>query len=348
MKKIKFISKSLIIIIGIIVFLEIITRAFLYISLNIYFDKFPPSYRENLKQFHLFHREEHKFDPKIYFDIPRGGFFRGPEGRFNSSKSKKDGEIRIMCVGDSTVFGVGLNFDETWPYLLEERLEKKFPDAKINVLNAGIPGACSRQLKRVFQVYLVKYNPDIVIWREENVGNLTDKYKIYPISSIMNYWGWRILYESRLFRVICIITDRYKNNSFPRTMSKVYDFLTWRRNEDLSAVYTSGRFGSDLDIIKHISYQSGIKYVSVVDYVDVSEKGGKKRNLYAQCNCREEDITPCIKTIDALREELKEGTVEDLYVDDCHFTKKGASIIAREVSDFITSNKWIEYVIRER
>ena len=113
--------------------------------------------------------------------------FRSFDGFIDYPK-EKDEDIRIICIGDSTTYGLAVTYDSSWPYILEELLNSKFQDIDIKVLNAGIPGASSRQVKRIFQFYTAKYNPDIVIWRGGVV--LTDTYEVRKNSNLIRHWLW--------------------------------------------------------------------------------------------------------------------------------------------------------------
>jgi len=77
-------------------------------------------------------------------------------------KKAKD-EYRILVIGDSWVFGFGVNDDEVFCYRLENLLHKKYPDRKITVINGGCPAYCAAQGFIFLQKRGMKYNPDLVI-----------------------------------------------------------------------------------------------------------------------------------------------------------------------------------------
>jgi lysophospholipase L1-like esterase len=58
---------------------------------------------------------------------------------------------RIFALGESSVFGYGLNDDQTWPHLLEEKLRTRLGDPALNVVNAGNNGHTS--LQTLFRFY---------------------------------------------------------------------------------------------------------------------------------------------------------------------------------------------------
>ena len=62
--------------------------------------------------------------------------FRGPEFPL----TKETGTLRILCLGDSYVFGSYVNEGETFPSVLEARLRRKAPHRPIEVINGGVSG----------------------------------------------------------------------------------------------------------------------------------------------------------------------------------------------------------------
>mgnify|MGYP001557701903 CR=1 FL=1 len=56
-------------------------------------------------------------------------------------KQKDSNEVRIITLGDSFTEGDGTVYDSCYPKVLEELLQKEFPEAKINVMNAGHCGS---------------------------------------------------------------------------------------------------------------------------------------------------------------------------------------------------------------
>lgn len=209
-------------VIFLIILVELAVRLFLYISLNNYLNQFVPDpYRTNIKRFchiSLSRRDRrlafahYKFDPLCYAFPRDGRFFRGVNGQVSYPEERqKDTEVRIICIGDSTTFGVAVDYHESWPYLLEKLLRDRYPRRKIKVLNAAIPSANPRHIKRVFQLHLAQHKPDIVLYKGKCV--LSDTYQIKGPRFPLEYWVWRCLYSSRIFRVACILVDRNLNKT---------------------------------------------------------------------------------------------------------------------------------------
>lgn len=62
--------------------------------------------------------------------------FRGDE---DVSETKKPGSFRILCLGDSYSYGVGVKNGETYPAMLESFLSQKFSGVDFQVINAASP-----------------------------------------------------------------------------------------------------------------------------------------------------------------------------------------------------------------
>jgi lysophospholipase L1-like esterase len=78
--------------------------------------------------------------------------FRG--GEFARAKTKR----RILCIGGSTTYGIGIGDNETWPFYLDRLLQ---PDCE--VLNLGIPGHSSVEHRKLLPQVVARYSPDVVV-----------------------------------------------------------------------------------------------------------------------------------------------------------------------------------------
>lgn len=70
---------------------------------------------------------------------------------------------RILVIGDSTVMGFAILFDETFPERLETMLNKESDSIRFDVINAGVPGYsiynCFEYLKRDG----IRFDPDLIV-----------------------------------------------------------------------------------------------------------------------------------------------------------------------------------------
>lgn len=77
-------------------------------------------------------------------------------------EARQSGAVRILALGDSTTFGLGVDEDETYSSHLERMLRAKL-NRPVEVLNLGVPGYATAQERLLFQRYHRELKPDLVI-----------------------------------------------------------------------------------------------------------------------------------------------------------------------------------------
>ncbi len=95
--------------------------------------------------------------PELYNINSEG--FRGSE----FSKDKPDNTYRIIAVGGSTTFSLGVTEENAWPRILEKKLQNLSIGKNIEVINAGIPGITSFHESKFIKEKLIHYKPDLII-----------------------------------------------------------------------------------------------------------------------------------------------------------------------------------------
>lgn len=114
-------------------------------------------------------------DPEIGIALPRSNVqmsgseinmqvnslgFRGRE----ISRAKPPGTIRIACLGASTTYCAEVPSDDaTWPAQLERVLQERYPRARFEVVNAGIPGCRAEHTRVQLERRVLPLEPDLVI-----------------------------------------------------------------------------------------------------------------------------------------------------------------------------------------
>jgi lysophospholipase L1-like esterase len=83
--------------------------------------------------------------------------------RTSLPREKGRGRVRVAVMGDSTVFGWGVEDAEALPARLEDALGRA-GRADVEVLNAAQPGYSSAQLLRLYDDVIVGYSPDLVVF----------------------------------------------------------------------------------------------------------------------------------------------------------------------------------------
>ena len=83
---------------------------------------------------------------------------RGPE-----ILPKEEHEYRILCIGESSTFGVGVNDHETYTARLPALLENHLPNKQIRSINAGVSAYSSFQGRKYLELHGLQLQPDMVI-----------------------------------------------------------------------------------------------------------------------------------------------------------------------------------------
>jgi len=78
-------------------------------------------------------------------------------------REKEEGEIRILCLGDSWTIGQSVTDEETFVKQLEKLLLERYPDKKIRVINGGMFGYSVLQGYYLFRELNPIYKPDVVV-----------------------------------------------------------------------------------------------------------------------------------------------------------------------------------------
>jgi lysophospholipase L1-like esterase len=75
--------------------------------------------------------------------------------------AKGDSSVRILLLGDSFAFGVGVDYDSTWSVIFERRCLEN--GIKVEVIKTGVSGYDTRlELLYLYRLF-PKYHPDIVL-----------------------------------------------------------------------------------------------------------------------------------------------------------------------------------------
>jgi len=112
-------------------------------------------------------------DPGIVYELrpnARGRFVDQPllinsQGLHDHeySRRKEPGTFRIVGVGDSSLFGWGVPFEDSSLKVLERRLNKESRGQKFEVINFAVPGYNTAMEAETFVARCLEYSPDLVL-----------------------------------------------------------------------------------------------------------------------------------------------------------------------------------------
>ncbi|MBI4158725.1 SGNH/GDSL hydrolase family protein [Candidatus Woesearchaeota archaeon] len=170
--------REIALLLGVIVFLfvigEVITRGVLYFdkenleSLNSYNNNIEGSNNElsliDLIRLSRNNRIVYELKPNV------SGVYINADVKINSkglrdyeySVAKLDNDFRIVGIGDSIMFGQGINIEDTFLKVLERKLNED-SSVKYEVINFAVPGYNAAMEVETLKQRALKYNPDLII-----------------------------------------------------------------------------------------------------------------------------------------------------------------------------------------
>lgn len=134
---------------------------------------------------------------------------------------KPEGTVRIVTLGDSFTEGWGVEEAETYPRRLEALLRTKDPAHAYDVINLGVPGACTRDYLYHLREVGLQYKPDVVL-----VGLMAnDVHNIYALQRYGHRSVQEVLSEVRT----ALVDSRPLWKRLPsRLWPALYEFLAVR------------------------------------------------------------------------------------------------------------------------
>lgn len=113
-------------------------------------------------------------DPKIIYELKPGLDVRFRETRVATSSDgfredeipleKRQGSRRILGLGDSTMFGWGVEVDERYMDRVEKRLEAAHPDVHWETVVTAVPGYNLAMEVQVLERRGLAYDPDLIVY----------------------------------------------------------------------------------------------------------------------------------------------------------------------------------------
>ena len=142
-------------------------------GLHEFFNSQSPEIKKRLcsdELFNLTYTQEHHWDPGDWVSIQRIDEERG-QIQINShgfrgsefSIDKPENTFRIFTVGSSPTFGNGVHDSETWPAYLQKIFNNIDSNPKIEIINAGLPGASVKSETIMIKDLLINFEPDMIL-----------------------------------------------------------------------------------------------------------------------------------------------------------------------------------------
>jgi lysophospholipase L1-like esterase len=122
--------------------------------------------------------------------------------------AKAPGTFRIAAFGDSLTYGEGVAAAEAWPAVLEGELQ---PDYRVEVLNLGVCGAQSEDVRRLAERLLPRLEADLVLYGvclNDFLPSGRGQYRNNRAWTVNLPYGYHLEYGTRLGGLVAAAYDR--------------------------------------------------------------------------------------------------------------------------------------------
>lgn len=233
--------------------------------------------------------------------------------RFDYKINKPKNTFRIITLGDSFTYGVGVNTFENWPEQLEDMLNYYCNNnLKFEVINLGVGGYDVEYCMERYRLRGEKYNPDLIIWMFIDLLRM-DEY-LLPIYEEISNGLKRNNQELKLIR-----EGRY-NVAFTEARQNVIDKL----GEE--AIYNFQK----IQMRKISQYFTG-RLVLV----------GAPRQLWHEERLILSEFSNFRKNTFFFDNLIDIYSSKDYVLPDQHPSSKGHQVIAQDVYDYLIKNKLV-------
>jgi lysophospholipase L1-like esterase len=146
-----------------------------------------------------------QYSPELGWRPTPGAGDTGQDGwrkPFHAVK-KAPGHFRIVCLGDSTTYGLRCSWEEAWPHRLETLINQDADWTKqhgtTEVINLGVPAYGPDQSLLVLKNYGLSYAPDVVIFHlcSNDFADVSTDHWL-NVDGVTRYKPFYVLQEGRL------------------------------------------------------------------------------------------------------------------------------------------------------
>jgi len=275
--------------------------------------------------------------------------FRGPEMEVD----RPAGTRTILFLGDSVVFGPGLEYQETIPARLESMLGQG-----TRVINGGVPGMSMEDELAWLEEVMGEVWPDIVILGfylndtvrsivlVEEYGDLGE-FWVESITrarrcSAMANLVWKRVNSARLINARKMKTGwvNYFNQGLWKERREAYDRIVELADDDFGAAWKESsweRTDRRMERFAKRCRAAGARPAAVIFPVSIQVES-KVADSYPQerfMQISEKHGVPVLDLLPALRENNE----VNIFYDQCHFTPQGAHLAARLIADWLATLK---------
>ena len=242
-------------------------------------------------------------------------------------KEKQPGLTRVFFLGDSYVFGYGVDYNFTIPFLLEQKLNNFYPSKKFEVINLGVPGFDLVKENAFFDRFS-DYSSDLVLIGVNGTDIFSSKAEKFSDCIGVSKSGCLFNYGNRGS------VDMQENSFFDRFLgwSRAYSFLN-QKTKATSIQAENWKTGREhmKQLTGKIRAKGAVPILVFIPFRELlSDRGTSDQKLALLLEFGNENGLLIVDPSSALLEKSK---TEDPYYDifDTHTNNVGNKVIAEKI-----------------
>lgn len=241
--------------------------------------------------------------------------------------------FRIFVIGDSCAFGNAVKYTQAYPYYLQGLLNQPGNKVVYEVVNAGVPGYSSLQGLRHLVRDVLPYQPDLVIasfgWNDTLPAVFyTDKQQKAPNDLVMAVSN--SLQHSMVFAYLDNIITSWLSKTLLSLNKKYF------KSKEIARV-PEADFVENLSAIEALGRKTNFKVIFLnqpARQLVTHHYDALTRKVSAQRNVPFVDLLPLFC--------LNGHSVEELFLDQNHYSPLGNQVIAKAIFDFLNERKLLK------
>jgi len=288
--------------------------------------------------------------------------FRGDD----IQRKKPKGTLRVLCLGDSTTYGVMVQGTRIYAQLLKGKLSESLAPRGVEVLNGGVPGYSSLQVALFLSEQGFALEPDLITLCVGVNDSLLNPGFCSSDSEL--YVPWRraahkaklALGRSRLFTLLDRLTQRVMSRlgvsarreessqgMKPRVRLEEYranltEIAHKCQDRDIPLIMFSFSLSEAYaDMMRSVAEQVGTTFLDVEPLLDQAAQDVEASPVESEVASRATVSASAARIFAGVYEGifsetmLKTHTNPALFIDPCHPTARGHEIIAGALADVI-------------
>ena len=249
----------------------------------------------------------------------------------------------IVTLGESTTFGWAVKGYATYPYYLNECLNKnELPP--VYVINGGVPSYSSTQVKIYLEEIIDEIHPDLIIvnemWNDIWYSSLTNWYPDVLVFQCPPKWRQFLLKNSNFYRFMFLSNKPVEKNvtgfnhkAFNQYRKNMNEMIEICRKKGLRLAFVVPPFNENLYPVQGLNpFNQALLTKSYVlkilkHYINELEKISRENHI------------PLIDHSLSIHSKTEK---DKLFLDFAHPNSKGNQMMAAEIADYLTKHNLIK------